>query len=74
MITSEALDFMIQEITMGIPKKESVVLMTAEASDVWDRLEVQIAEIKDAGGQVEIPFELPSVDIVKRSEVVEVVE
>ena len=54
---SKDLNFMIQERTMGIPKKDSVVLMTAEASDAWDRLEIEIAEIKAQGLTVDCVFE-----------------
>jgi hypothetical protein len=73
-MTSEELDFMIQEITMGTPKKESVVLMTAEASDTWDRLEVQIEEIKMRGNEVAIPFETPYVDVIDPAFIIEPVE
>jgi uncharacterized hydantoinase/oxoprolinase family protein len=73
-MTSEELDFMIQEITMGTPKTESVVLMTNEAADAWDRLKVQIEEIKMRGNEVAIPFETPYVDVVDPAFMVDPVE
>ena len=60
----EELDFMIQEITMGIPREKSCVRMTPEALETWDTLTEEIAAIKAAGMQVDIPFDTPSVDVV----------
>lgn len=66
------LDFMIQEITMGIPREESHVRMTPEAIETWDTLTEEIAAIKAAGMQVDIPFDTPSVDVVNPKLIVQV--
>jgi len=55
MISGKEMNFMIQEITMGIDKQDSVVDMTDEASQMWDILETQIKEIKQDGYIVDIP-------------------
>ena len=51
------MNFMIQEITCGVPKKDSVVPMTLEASEAWDKLEIEIADIKSRGLIVDCVFE-----------------
>ncbi len=63
-MTDDELDMMIQEITMGIPKAESLIIRSVADGEQWDRLAVQIAEIKARGNEVDIPFETPTVDIV----------
>ena len=74
MISGEAMDLMIQEITMGISKEESYVMMTQEASETWDILAVQIAQIKEEGFIVDIPSEIPTVDIVDPTTIPDPVE
>jgi len=73
-MTGEELDFMIQEITMGIPKEQSTVIRSVKAFEMWDILESQIEEIKMRGNEIEIPFETPSVDVVTQALPIEPVE
>lgn len=63
-MTDDEMNMMIQEITMGIPKAESLIIRSVADGEQWDRLAVQIAEIKARGNEVDIPFETPTVDIV----------
>jgi hypothetical protein len=55
-MTAEEVNMMIQEITLGIPKSESLVLHTPADSDMWDRLSVEIANIKARGHEIDLPF------------------
>jgi hypothetical protein len=73
-MTGEELDFMIQEITMGMPKEQSTMIRSVEASVTWDQLESEIEEIKMRGNEVEIPFETPSVDVIDQTFITEPVE
>lgn len=63
-MTDDEMNRMIQEITMGIPREQSTVPMTLEAIEKWEILSEQIADIIADGYEVEIPYEIPSVDIV----------
>lgn len=63
-MTDDEMNRMIQEITMGIPREQSTVPMTLEAIEKWEILSEQIADIIARGNEVEIPYEIPSVDIV----------
>lgn len=63
-MTAEEMNMMIQEITMNIPKSDSLMIRSGADSDLWDVLTVQIAEIKARGNEVEIPYETPPVDVV----------
>lgn len=73
-MTDEEMNRMIQEITMGIPREQSTVPMTLEAIEKWDILSVQIAGIIARGNEVEIPYEIPTVDIVDPVMIIEPVE
>lgn len=73
-MTDEEMSMMIQEITMGVAKDESKVIRSVEAAEVWDVLTEQIAAIKAVGNEVEIPYEVPTVDVVDPTLVVEPVE
>jgi hypothetical protein len=73
-MTGEELDFMIQEITMGMPKEQSTMIRSVEASAIWDKLETEIEEIKMRGNEVEIPFEIPSADVIDQTFIIEPVE
>lgn len=73
-MTDEEMSMMIQEITMGVAKDESKVIRSVEAAEVWDVLTEQIAAIKAVGNEVEIPYEVPTVDVVEPTLVVEPVE
>ena len=53
------MNMMIQEITMGIPKSQSLIIRTSEHAELWDRLAVEIADIMARGNEVDIPFETP---------------
>ena len=64
-MTDEEMNRMIQEITMQIPREQSTVPMNPEAIEMWDRLTEQIARIIADGLEVEIPYEVPDVDIVE---------
>lgn len=48
-------DRMAVAITLGVPKDRYVAEGDTEASEQWDRLTEQIADIKASGHQVEIP-------------------
>lgn len=74
MISDRDMSVMIQEITMNVPREESTVIRSLEASEAWDILTDQIAAIKAAGYEVEIPFDLPTVDLVDPDLVIEPVE
>lgn len=73
-MTDDEMNRMIQEITMGIPREQSTVPMTLEAIEKWEILSEQIAEIIAEGYEVEIPYEIPSVDIVDPAMIIEPVE
>lgn len=73
-MTDEELNMMIQEITMDVPKAQSKIIRTLEHAEIWDKLAVEIADIKARGNEVDIPFETPSVDIVNPALVVPVGE
>ena len=73
-MTDDEMNRMIQEITMGTPREQSTVPMTLEAIEMWEKLSVQIAEIIADGFEVEIPYEIPTVDIVDPAMIVEPVE
>lgn len=72
MISDEYLSRMAREITMNVPRKESLVPINAETTKYWNRLVKQIAKIKADGRTVEIPFETPSVDLVDPKMIVEI--
>lgn len=74
MITAKDLERMTTEITLGVPKAESSLVMTQELSRWWDRLARQVADIKERGREVDAPFETADVDPVPESNVVEPVE
>ena len=63
-MTAEELNMMIQEITVGVTKADSLVIRSGEDAALWDTLAADIAEIKARGHIVDIPFETPSVDVV----------
>jgi hypothetical protein len=73
-MTDDEMNMIIQEITLNVPKEESTLIRDAEASEAWDVLTEQINAIKAEGREVEIPFELPTVDVVEDSLIVEAVE
>lgn len=73
-MTDDEINRMIQEITMGTPREQSTVPMTLEAIEKWEILSAQIAQIKADGFEVEIPYEVPTVDIVDPAMIVEPVE
>ncbi len=73
-MTDDEMNRMIQEITMGIPREQSTVPMTLEAIEKWEILTEQIAEIIADGYEVEIPYEIPTVDIVDPAMIIEPVE
>lgn len=73
-MTDDEMNRMIQEITMGIPREQSTVPMTLEAIEKWEILTEQIGQIIADGFEVEIPYEVPTVDIVDPSLIVEPVE
>lgn len=73
-MTDEEMTMIMQEITMNIPKEQSKMIRSIEASLVWDILTSQIEQIKAQGMEVEIPFETPTVDVLDPSLIVEDVE
>lgn len=52
------------EVANGKDKKDSVVPMTEEASNLWDKMVTEVAEVRAEGYGLDIPFEMPDVDIV----------
>lgn len=67
---SKKMELMIQQITTGLPKSQTKLISTAEESEAWDTLEIQIAEIKAKGWIVDIAYDLPDVDPVNPAMVV----
>ena len=63
-MTDDEMNMMIQEITMGIPKAQSLIIRSRADADIWDTLAGEIADIKARGNEVDIPFETPPVDVV----------
>jgi hypothetical protein len=53
------------EVANGKDKKDSVVPMTQEASALWDKMVQEVAEVRAEGYGLEIPFEMPDVEIVE---------
>ena len=53
-VTADELMTMTREITLGVQPRNSSVEMTAARRQAWDRLRIQIREIKAKGGIVEI--------------------
>ena len=73
-MNSEKMDYMIQEITMNMPKQATALITNAEESEMWDKLSDQIAEIKAKGYIVDLVSDIPTVDPVDLALVVEPVE
>lgn len=73
-MTLDEMNRMAREIVLGVPRDQSLVPMTLEAIETWEILEREIAEIIADGFEVEIPYEVPTVDIVDPSLIVEPVE
>lgn len=59
--TSEQLERMVTEITLGIDKRDSLIPMTPSISETWDQLEREIREIRAQGLIVDNPAEVPAV-------------
>ena len=54
---------MLVEIGLGISKEDSLLNpLSSEESETWDKLVIQVAEIKANGGEIEIPSEIPDID------------
>ena len=54
---------MLVEIGLGISKEDSLLNpLSSEESETWDKLVLQVAEIKTNGGEIEIPSEIPDID------------
>lgn len=53
------------EVANGKDKKDSIVPMTQEASALWDKMVQEVAEVRAEGYGLEIPFEMPDVEIVE---------
>jgi len=62
---SDLLFKMYVEVANGKDKKDSVVPMTEEASAMWDKLVKEVAEVRAEGYGLDIPFEMPDVEIVE---------
>jgi acyl-CoA reductase-like NAD-dependent aldehyde dehydrogenase len=74
MATAKEVERMTVEITLGVPKEESSIVMTVALSELWDRIAAQVADIRARGRIVDAPFESPDVDLVPPSDFVEPVE
>ncbi len=53
------------EVANGKDKKDSIVPMTEEASALWDKMVKEVAEVRAEGYGLEIPFEMPDVEIIE---------
>jgi hypothetical protein len=53
------------EVANGKDKKDSIVPMTEEASALWDKMIKEVAEVRAEGYGLEIPFEMPDVEIIE---------
>ena len=73
-MTLDEMNRMAREIVLGVPREQSLVPMTLEAIETWEILEREIAEIIADGFEVEIPYEVPTVDIVDPAMIIEPVE
>ena len=60
MIDSEKVERIYVEILLGIPKDHSQVELDAQYDAVWDRIAVEVAQMRAEGKQFEIPSEIPS--------------
>jgi hypothetical protein len=65
MMDSDLVFAMYVEVANGKDKKDSIVPMTAEASALWDKMVEEVAEVRAEGYGLEIPFEMPDVEIVE---------
>ena len=66
MATSEQLERMVTEITLGFDKRDSVIPMTPLIAAEWDQLEREIREIRAQGFVVGNANEIPAVVQVDR--------
>jgi hypothetical protein len=69
-MTDKEMDMMIEEITMNVPKDESKAIRSVEAAAMWDVLASQIEQIKAEGFEVDMPFDVPTVDVVDQTLIV----
>jgi hypothetical protein len=65
MMDSDLVFAMYVEVANGKDKKDSIVPMTEEASALWDKMVKEVAEVRAEGYGLEIPFEMPDVEIVE---------
>lgn len=68
------LEIMTQQIMRGVTKEQSSMIRDVEASEVWDALEAEIAEMKAQGIIVEIPYESPGMQPLDPALIVDAVE
>lgn len=59
MITTEEVERMVTEITLGMDKSKSKVKMTEQASKMWDKIVSEVEEMKSSGYVVDPPKETP---------------
>ena len=65
MMDSDLVFAMYVEVANGKDKKDSIVPMTEEASALWDKMVKEVADVRAEGYGLEIPFEMPDVEIVE---------
>jgi hypothetical protein len=65
MMDSDLVFAMYVEVANGKDKKDSIVPMTEEASALWDKMIKEVAEVRAEGYGLEIPFEMPDVEIIE---------
>jgi hypothetical protein len=65
MMDSDLVFAMYVEVANGKDKKDSIVPMTQEASALWDKMVQEVAEVRAEGYGLDIPFEMPDVEIVE---------
>jgi hypothetical protein len=65
MMDSDLVFAMYVEVANGKDKRDSIVPMTEEASALWDKMVIEVAEVRAEGYGLDIPFEMPDVEIVE---------
>lgn len=71
---ARALEIMTQQILRGVTKEESAIVRDVEASETWDVLSAEIAQMRESGVIVEIPYETAGMQEIDPALVVDPVE
>jgi len=63
---SSVIERLYVEIVLGISKNDSKFAPLSEAySSIWDKIAVEVEEIKQMGGIIAIPSETPAIELGK---------